>query len=518
MKLPATIKSIIIETVCLLYVVLFVYAAVSKFLDFQNFQVQLGQSPLLTIFADVLGFTVPSIEIVIAIFLMIPKYRVYAIYAGCFLMFLFTVYIVMILNFTSYVPCSCGGVLEKLGWREHLVFNIAFVLLGLTAILLLKGVKRTIKISLIGGSIGAVILWCLFLLSEVVMHQENPFIRRMPQGTAAKVARIDLRNTSMYIAGATKEKVYLTDRLAPLQVFVFDTKLKNKKHFTIKLNREDFKFKALQMKVVYPYFYLFDGTVPVIYKGLVSDWKAKLISESEYGFSDIVFPNASKFIIRSQTPDRFENILAAVSNSDSLEVRINSSILQKQIDGLFDTDGTMQYSYELKKFVYTYYYRNEYMVTDENLNLEYRGNTIDTTTRAKLKLAKIKKSGDRKMAAPPLLVNQFTAVTNNLLLVNSMLRGRFENEEVWKNATVIDVYDIVNHTYQLSFYIYDEDGFPMKNCYATPEALYIVAGHYLLKYEFGPRIKSKFKNKNISAGSRNVDRKPVEKSRSKISI
>ena len=51
MKLSAPIKNGIIEIICLLYILLFVYAAVSKLLDFENFQVQLGQSPLLSAFA-----------------------------------------------------------------------------------------------------------------------------------------------------------------------------------------------------------------------------------------------------------------------------------------------------------------------------------------------------------------------------------------------------------------------------------------------------------------------------------
>ena len=89
------------------------------------------------------------------------------------------------------------------------------------------------------------------------------------------------------------------------------------------------------------------------------------------------------------------------------------------------------------------------------------------------------------------MVNNLTAVTDNLLMVNSMLRGKFEDREVWKHATVMDVYDITNQTYLLSFYVYDEKGFRMKNCYATHNALYIISGHYLLKYGYGQRIKLK---------------------------
>ena len=51
-------------------------------------------------------------------------------------MVMFTAYIVVITRFSEYVPCSCGGVLEKLSWDEHLVFNVGFVMLAAISILI----------------------------------------------------------------------------------------------------------------------------------------------------------------------------------------------------------------------------------------------------------------------------------------------------------------------------------------------------------------------------------------------
>jgi hypothetical protein len=51
-------------------------------------------------------------------------------------MTMFSGYIIAILNFSDYVPCSCGGILEKLGWTEHLAFNIAFMVLAVVGIFL----------------------------------------------------------------------------------------------------------------------------------------------------------------------------------------------------------------------------------------------------------------------------------------------------------------------------------------------------------------------------------------------
>lgn len=487
------LKAIAIEIICYLHIFLFCYAAISKILDFQNFQVQLGQSPLLSTFALYVSYGVIISEITISILLAIPRTRQVTLYLSFYLMVLFTAYIFIILNYSSFVPCSCGGILEKLGWTEHLIFNLLFVAMSTTAILMYSASKRVV-LKLVVGTIASIgILVLLFLSSENTMHKENPFIRRFPQGTAARVAKTDLKNTHFYIAGATEHSVYLADRKAPLQVYEYDTNLQTKKHYVIQLDTEDFPFKALQLQIVYPHFFLYDKTVPVIYKGLIADWKAKVISQRQYTFSDIIFTSDNTAIFRGQVPSTRVNTLAHITNQDTATVYTNNALLQKQIDGIFDTDGTMQYSYEMKKFIYTYYYRNQYIMTDDELNIVGRGKTIDTVSHAQIKVAKIVKSGDSKMAAPPLLVNNMTTITHNLLMVNSMLRGKFEDEKVWKNASVIDVYDTTNQNYLLSFYVFDESGFRMKNCYATSEALYILSGHYLLKYGYGERIKSKIK-------------------------
>ena len=492
MKLKNNIKSVIIELICLLYVLLFVYAAVSKLLDFENFVAQLGQSPLLSPFADYVSIAVIFVELSIAVLLSIPKLRYFALWSAVALMMMFTTYIVIILNFSSFVPCSCGGILEKLGWTEHLIFNTVFIVLGIAAILLKSRTNRILIQLSIVMLLSISIIAGLFLFSEDIMQKENPFIRRFPQGTAAKVAGIDLKNMSYYVAGTEKGKIYLANRLAPLQILEIDSDLKSKKHYTIQLDREDFKFQAVEVRISPPYFYVFDGTVPVIYRGLISDWKAKVISEKKYYFSDIVFMNPELTTFRTQRPPTGENSIGIAKRNDSLEIKYNPLVLQKQMDGIFDTDGTMQYSATLHKLVYTYYYRNQYIITNENLVVEHRGNTIDTTTKAKLKVVKMKQSGDIKLGAPPYMVNRHTTVSKNLLFVNSLLRGKYEGNDVWKHATVVDVYDIAKQTYVLSFYVYDEEGFRMKNFFATDTAMYIISGHFLLKYGYGERIQSKF--------------------------
>src|SRR5690606_36081179 len=109
-------KKIIIEIIVSLFILLWVYAALSKLLDYQTFKVQLGKSPLLTQFAGFAAIAVPVAELLIAVMLLLPRLRLLGLYASLFLMSLFTTYLVAILNFSYYIPCSCGGILSGLSW------------------------------------------------------------------------------------------------------------------------------------------------------------------------------------------------------------------------------------------------------------------------------------------------------------------------------------------------------------------------------------------------------------------
>lgn len=131
------IRQSIAIVVSYLYALLFMYAAFSKLFEYEQFRVQLGQSPLLSAFATPVSIAVPALEIVIAVMLVYDRLRFFGLFLGYGLMAMFTAYIYIILNYSAFVPCSCGGILEKMTWNQHLLFNLVFVLMALIAILVL---------------------------------------------------------------------------------------------------------------------------------------------------------------------------------------------------------------------------------------------------------------------------------------------------------------------------------------------------------------------------------------------
>lgn len=129
-------KKYILEIICFLFISLFVYAALTKLADFNKFKTQLGQSPMLTAYAGLVAFTIPVSELLLSVMLVIAKLRLIAMYMSFSLMTMFTTYIIVITNYSEFVPCSCGGVLQNMTWNQHLIFNIFFMLLGVAGVFL----------------------------------------------------------------------------------------------------------------------------------------------------------------------------------------------------------------------------------------------------------------------------------------------------------------------------------------------------------------------------------------------
>lgn len=129
-------KNTIVEVICSLLIMLFIYASINKLADYKLFTVQLSKSPFITSFSNIVAWSVPAIEILIVLLLVIKRTRLIGLYASFFLMSLFTAYLIIMLNFSYYIPCSCGGVLEKLSWNQHILFNTFFLLISGTGVML----------------------------------------------------------------------------------------------------------------------------------------------------------------------------------------------------------------------------------------------------------------------------------------------------------------------------------------------------------------------------------------------
>lgn len=137
---PINPRLLFTETSVFIFILLFSYAAFSKLITFRMFTEQLAQMPIIAEYSGQVAWLVPCVELFVCGLLISPFSRVFGVLVFTLLMLAFTFYVALMLAFNPHLPCICGGLISGLGWVQHLVFNMSFLLWGI--ILLVKFEKE----------------------------------------------------------------------------------------------------------------------------------------------------------------------------------------------------------------------------------------------------------------------------------------------------------------------------------------------------------------------------------------
>lgn len=129
-------KETILKFICGIIAALFFYAAFSKLMDYDKSVGEMRNQIFYTSIANILTWLIPSVELLLAFFLLFPSTRTIALWSSLFLLSAFTIYIAIVMSGVfGRIPCSCGGILKNMSYGTHLVFNLFFIanaLLGLS--------------------------------------------------------------------------------------------------------------------------------------------------------------------------------------------------------------------------------------------------------------------------------------------------------------------------------------------------------------------------------------------------
>ncbi len=470
-------KERFIDLVAILFIVLFIYASVNKLSDVDAFAMQLSKSPLMADMSDLVSWVVPIVEIGIAALLTFSITRGIGLTLALVLMSSFTWYILSILNFSAYVPCSCGGILGKLGWTEHLVFNIFFTVLSAAAVILSSAqvrnaIIRSATICLTSGAAVAI----LFLVKYDDRDKYSSFDRAFldpPQSAG----NLDLGVNSYYFAGQNRDTIYLGNVTASRLISSVDSGLQIVRPHKV-LMASTFS-GSTSLKVLGSDFFVFEGVTSNTFAGKVAQWTASPLTTNAANINKAVPFGRRSFLSR---------VLDTVTREYTLErltadrpAQRKQGLLEKQVDGLFCVDGMMHAIPGRNILLYVYYYRNEYIVMDTLLRLKYRGHSIDSITRAKIE---VKDVGERyhTIASIPLFVNKFSCADTSLLFIASGIRARNQTEAGFSAVTTVDVYDLNVKRYRGSFTIPMVHGKP-KDLIVQHGSLFVLEGEYITKYD-----------------------------------
>jgi len=131
-----------------LLILLFTYTAISKLTDYANFVRFIDESSPIHKGADTIGWLLPVTELIVVLLLFFERTRKIGLYASLLLLVVFTLYLLYMLLFVADLPCSCGGVISKMSWQQHVWFNLFFIgltMLGLYAIRRQQQVAKDIQ-------------------------------------------------------------------------------------------------------------------------------------------------------------------------------------------------------------------------------------------------------------------------------------------------------------------------------------------------------------------------------------
>jgi hypothetical protein len=337
----------------------------------------------------------------------------------------------------------------------------------------------------------SIVLFCnvgigaLYMAAKRSLKNDQNFERNFKHDFIKMDVMINIKKGDYYIAGVTKTHLFLAlkekvNNLIEVTEGLTDT-------LNIKLTVDGlagFNFVKPYVQIDSPFFYIKDGHLPGIYKGNIDTWEARRVLPNSPPFTQAVSVQGNSFAIQTILGNRKgnikENVLAKVT-TDSPYVTINRDLLENQIDSFYSTAGTLRYSEDLSQLVYTYFYRNQYLIVDTSMNLLYRGNTIDNVKYAKIKPVAVS-ANTFTLASPPSIVNENTQTFGKYLFVHSKLMSRNENIGDFQKSSVIDVYNLISHEYEFSFYIPNYDEEAIKGFRICNKKLYALYGQYLVCY------------------------------------
>lgn len=109
-------------------ILVFGYTGLDKLIrwktSYQAFHNQTFPSEL----ADILAYTIPVIELLIATLLHFSVTRWWGYLGSTLLLTVFITYVGLIwVGAFPRVPCNCAGIIESLGWAEHFVLNLGLI-------------------------------------------------------------------------------------------------------------------------------------------------------------------------------------------------------------------------------------------------------------------------------------------------------------------------------------------------------------------------------------------------------
>lgn len=131
-------KLLFFELIRYILISIFLYTTYHKITDIKTFEESLLRSKLLSNLHIYIKYLIPLFELLIIVSLFIDRYIMIGLYLSLSLLFIFTIYLFFLNNFSVFHGCSCGGIFNTMTYSEHIIANLFLILINILAIFLYK--------------------------------------------------------------------------------------------------------------------------------------------------------------------------------------------------------------------------------------------------------------------------------------------------------------------------------------------------------------------------------------------
>lgn len=315
----------------------------------------------------------------------------------------------------------------------------------------------------------------------------NGFTRKW-QNKALKVLASKNFPYDVYFAIKPNDKIIVKKREFPLQLLQMDTHLNGRSNLTPALpkgfnaGRHNYYFNQLS-----------NGLSVANEQGELTSLVAgqwKLFKFPNLKFDDPTLLSAHSAVVRVFKVEQKIRYLELAKLNLTSDASLSGSFkIPASKEGIFSSDGMLQYDQDSNKIYYVFYHTGQFLCLDTNLQVLYQAKTIDTIQHTRLNLTTYRSPDTHgkivqktTLIGPGNLVNKYYSIANKKLYLLSGLRSDNQKLEDFINHATIDVYEVKNGTYLYSFIIPDFEGLLLRQFHLDQNRIVAIYDKHVVVY------------------------------------
>ncbi|HSU50552.1 MAG TPA: hypothetical protein VLJ41_08175 [Segetibacter sp.] len=339
--------------------------------------------------------------------------------------------------------------------------------------------KPVLLVTLFFASFGIIAL--LAFLSKNALDKKNGFNRRLHTSVLKPEKQITFPVPVNKMIGSRNGQLYFQGN-SPYEVYITDLHGDSITRKSLAIPPDKKLLSGSQMYMNGRHLYIANRNVPAVITYDLDSGNSNSHVFNQYYSKDALLSDG-QFILRTIDPHEEDPKFIKVDLKNRYP-RAEDHFSEKNGKGNFPTDGILYYDATTHLACYTYFYQNGFICMDTNLNLIVKARTIDTITKREIQTVHVGSSYTMKQ--PPPFVNYAGAVSAGKLYLQSKLKADNEFPLDFAENTIVDVYNLTNGTYRVSFYIPYLNGKNPSRFHVIDKKLYAVYGKNVVVYDLNP--------------------------------